>query len=62
MASLLENSKVFIRSIFSVVISGDSAVYFIEIIMFVSFECTLTQNRIRVRMVISISNGPTRGQ
>ena len=48
---LYQNSKVFIRFIFSVVFSGDFAFYFIEMILFVSFEGTLTQSRIEVRWV-----------
>ena len=45
MASLWHNSKIFVRFIFSVVISGSSAFYFIEVIIFVSLEGTPTQTR-----------------
>ena len=45
MASWWQSSKFFLRFMFSIVVSGDSSFYFIELIMFVSLECILSQNK-----------------
>ena len=46
---LMEEFKVFIHFIFSILISGDSAFHYIGMIMFISLEGTLTQTRIGSR-------------
>ena len=45
MYSLWQNRNVFVSFILSVIISGDSASYFIGMIMLISLEDTLIQTR-----------------
>ena len=60
MSSLWQSSKVFICFIFSVIISGDSVSYLLEIVVLISLESTLTQTRFGVRRLPS--KGPMRCQ
>ena len=46
---LIAKFQIFIRFIFAIVISGDSAFYYNEKITLISLECTLTQTRIEGR-------------
>ena len=62
MSSLWQNLKVFVGFLFSISISGDSASYFIQIIMLISLEYTLAQTRMVFGKVSLPSKGPMRGK
>ena len=51
MSSLLQSPKVSMHFIVSVIISGDSASYMLEMVIVISLEDTLTQTRIGVGRV-----------
>ena len=54
--------KVCIRFIFSVIISGVSFSYLLEMVVLISLEGILTQTRLVVDRVTLPSKGPIRGQ
>ena len=62
MSSVWQNLKVFMGCLFSISISGDSASYFIAMIMLISLECTLAQKRMGFGRVTCPSKGPMSGQ
>ena len=62
MSSLWQSHTVFIRFIFSSIISGDSVSYLLEMVVLISLESTLTQTRLGVGRVTLPSYGPMRGQ
>ena len=61
-AFLMEKSKLFIGLLFSVSTSGDSASYFIEMIMLMSLECILAKTTMGFGRVTLPSKGPKRVQ
>ena len=52
MSSLWQNPRVFIGFLFSISISGDSATYFSEMFLLISFAGTQTRTRMRHGRVI----------
>ena len=52
----------FLGFLFSISISGDSVSSFMEMIMFINLECTLTQTRMGFGRVTLPSKGPMTGQ
>ena len=62
MSSLWQNLKVFIGFLFLISISGDSASYFIQMIMLISLEYTLAHTRMVFGRVTLPGQGPTRGK
>ena len=69
MSSLLQNLKIFLQNLkgfigflFSICISGDSASYFIQMIMLITLEYTLAQTRMMFGRVTLPRKGASEGQ
>ena len=62
MSSLWQNPEVFIGFLFSTIIAGDTASYFIQMIKLISLEYILAQTRMRFGRIALPSKGAHEGQ
>ena len=59
---LIAKSRSFISFIVSIIISGDAASYFLEMVMLISLKGSPTQTRMGIRRLAFPCKGPMRGQ